>query len=481
MLLSRLGRFFLYFLICWSPLPLASNRPAFWVFNGVLAVIAAAFFLVGEWRRDSTASRFDWAPIAAPSLCIAVVVVWMVVQTIPGMPAGIRHPAWDALGAAADRYGTISVDPSATWTTIAEILPIALLAIMAARISVIRRRAHLILNLVVCTTTAVAVYGIIGEAVGFHQAFLVEDVAYPGAVTGTFIGRNAAATYFVIGIACSSALIATGAEQLMANSASDTNRWLVFANLLRTTGVYLAADIILAAALLNTGSRGGTIAGGVALLSIALIALGRAGGQRRAVAATLVGVLGAVFVVVAISSDFLLNRLSGGVDSGQRLAVYADTLDMIKARPLLGHGGGTYADAFPLYHLRAPTGFLWNRAHDTYLQAATELGLPVFAILILAFGLVVVPIVRGLFAKDGSRPAGIAAIGVTAAVAFHSVVDFSLQVQTVGMTAAVVVAAGLGETLFRRSASRAEPVSADAALPAGTRQTISVTIPLRQR
>ncbi len=239
------------------------------------------------------------------------------------------------------------------------------------------------------------------------------------------------------------------------------------------------ADLVLAVALLNTGSRGGIIAGGVALLTIALVSLRRAAAGRRMLAAAFAALFAGVLTVAAISSDLLLARLQNGVTAGDRLAVYRDTLDMIMARPLLGHGAGAFIDAFPLYHLRAPVGVLWNRTHDTYLQVAAELGLPAFAVLLFGILVVVVAVFRGAADRKSSHPAAVAALAVLAAVAFHSIVDFSVQIQAVGLTTAVVIGAGLGESVRRRReiAPRPDIPASDITAAINRRETFNVTIP----
>ncbi len=475
--MAKAARLLFYALIAWAPLPLASNRPVLWALNGVATVVVLALFLLGE-RGKRARSETNWNPVAFAAAAFAVVVLWMVIQALPGIPAQFRHPAWTAVPGAA---GAISISPSDTWTTLAEVLPIALAGFVAARLAMDRRRARFLIGLVVAVTAAVAAYGLIADALGWRQAFLVDTVAYPGAVTGTFIGRNAAATYFVIGIACATAMIAARAEAILAAPESDASRnWFLSAmDVARSAGFYLLADLVLAAALLNTGSRGGTIAAGVAVIAVVLVALRRTGGSRQTLAATLVASLGAAFIVVAVFSDYLFARLATGLGTEDRLAAYADTFDMIRDRPLLGQGGGAFIDAFPLYHSRASSAYLWDRAHDTYLQAAAELGLPAFAILVAGLAVVVVTVVRGALRREAIQPAAVAAVAVAAATAFHSLVDFSLQVQAVGLTAAVVMGAGLGESVRRKQGGRSRRAQTTAAVAASVnrREIINVTIP----
>ena len=79
-------------------------------------------------------------------------------------------------------------------------------------------------------------------------------------------------------------------------------------------------------------------------------------------------------------------RCWSGSTEGQdaaRLPIYQDTLDMIAARPWTGHGYGTYEQSFRLYQDRSAGPLLVDKAHNTYLEHAAELGIPATVLLYL--------------------------------------------------------------------------------------------------
>jgi serine/threonine protein phosphatase 1 len=154
---------------------------------------------------------------------------------------------------------------------------------------------------------------------------------------------------------------------------------------------------------------------------------------------------------------------------------------MILARPILGHGAGTFVDAYPLFHVRAPSEAIWNAAHNSYLQAAAELGIPVVVILFLTIGSALVFIVRRLVRRKEPAPVAIAAISAVAAVAVHSTVDFSLQFQAVGLTLVALLGAGLGEAMVlsyepKRAPQLARSSRSFMATAAGRAETTYVTL-----
>ena len=58
-----------------------------------------------------------------------------------------------------------------------------------------------------------------------------------------------------------------------------------------------------------------------------------------------------------------------------RLALWRNCLELIRERPLAGHGYVTFEQ---LFHLKRDERFerVWDSAHNTYLEHAVELGLP---------------------------------------------------------------------------------------------------------
>jgi O-antigen ligase len=454
---------------------LGSNRPVLWAANGVVTILVVVLFLIGEVGRRRR-EQIDWRILALPAFAFTSVIAWMVVQTIPGVPAALQHPIWEELAGHVDRGGgAISVNPGSTWVTIVEVAPAGLLAIVAAFLAFDPKRAEFLLRLIVIVTLATAGYGLVAQYVGVRQVILLDDDAYSGFLTGTFVNRNTAATYFVVGIACSTTLIAWRLESVL-RPRSHQNFYLKVAEMVRLSGLYLMADLVLVAALLDTGSRGGFIACGAALLTVTLITVRRTSRDRRGAAALFTAVLAAIVVVAGISSDILVSRLQNGPGNEDRLKVYGDTIDMIAARPWLGHGAGTFVDIYPLYHSRAPSTEIWTHAHNSYLQAAAELGLPALGLLLFSMLAVLYPLLQNIGRQTELQPAASAALATIVAAAVHSAVDFSLQIQAVGVTAAVLIGAGLGETLACKARGLVPEIPTQSS-EFLDRETVSVVIP----
>lgn len=439
--MAIVSRVLLYCLILWAPLPLGSNRPIFWAVNGVIASVILVLFLLNEIRTGER-REVDWRLTGWILAGTSIWALWMLIQAMPGMPSAFQHPIWTTI--IGNAGGAISVNPSSTLTTAAQVVPVVFVAVVAMRLALDKRRAITLLNVIIAATVTVAAYGLLARFAGWKQVFLIDEVAYEGFLTGTFVGRNAAATYFSIGLATAASMLVFRFETTAAR-AKSAGGVLAVMDGLRAGTPYLFACVVLIAALVNTGSRGGIIAGSIAMICVAGFWIRTTQLGVRYVLPTLALVAVTVGAIFGATSGMLMERLESGVGDGNRMLAYLDTLDMIVARPLLGHGAGAFVDAFPMFQSRAPANLVWNAAHNSYLQSAAELGLPVFAIVVASLAALVGAIIWGAARRSTFSPAAIAAIAATAAVAFHATVDFSIQFQAIGLTLAVLLGAGLGE------------------------------------
>jgi tetratricopeptide (TPR) repeat protein len=105
-----------------------------------------------------------------------------------------------------------------------------------------------------------------------------------------------------------------------------------------------------------------------------------------------------------------------------RLAIWRNTLVMIREHPVIGVGLGSHAWIYPAYHRRAVVDPLFSSrvqldfAHDDYLQLAAELGLAGAALLAI-LGVTFVRLVRHAHARTRAGADGIIAASATAAAA----------------------------------------------------------------
>jgi O-antigen ligase len=146
----------------------------------------------------------------------------------------------------------------------------------------------------------------------------------------------------------------------------------------------------------------------------------------------------AVWGLVSVSGAAVLERFEQTSDA--RIAIWAVTSEMIDARFWLGHGYGTYELAFNAYRDdRFPQ--VVDKAHNTYLEHAAELGIPATLLLYTGALLLVLQCVVGIFRRRRDK------IFPLIAVAVHAVVDFSLQIPAIAVTYATIMGIGCAQSV----------------------------------
>lgn len=213
--------------------------------------------------------------------------------------------------------------------------------------------------------------------------------AYLGSATGSFVSRNAYATFLAMG-ACVGVALGQRRGQLAA--------WI--------------GTVIILIALVQTQSRLGIGAGLLGVGAVMLMGVKYAWGWMALT-------LGAVGVALT------QRGLTIGADLEVRLELYRQVWTLILQRPFTGWGLDTFSVAFQQVHqLPLAPGLVWNTAHNGYLASWSALGLIVGSIPAIAAFMVawrVWPI-----ARSGASRMARAAIGVIVVVGVHSLGDVPL-------------------------------------------------------
>jgi O-antigen ligase len=226
--------------------------------------------------------------------------------------------------------------------------------------------------------------------------------------------------------------------------------WIAAAgDLLERSGPLVVAALCLVVASLLTGSRGGLLSLGIAVTTVLCLGLLTANARARTVAAVAVAAVLIGLGLLRLSGEVALDRLARidqevALTHESRLALWQSCLELIGARPFAGHGYGTFEQ---LFHLTRDERFehVWDTAHNTYLEHAVELGLPAALALYGGMALLVAYCAQGVVRRRRDRALPIAAVGASALVAAHALVDFGLQIPAVAITYAAVMGIGCGQ------------------------------------
>ncbi|MCW5713935.1 MAG: O-antigen ligase family protein [Bauldia sp.] len=439
-MLEKTYRVLFFAFLVWAPIPIGSNRAVFWSINAVIVLGIFLLLVIDEWRNRRSRTAVQRTVVLLLALT-TVPLVWMVVQALSLTPSALHSPTWADLSVADLSWsGAISVNPGATLSAASNFVTVALAGIIAARIAMSSRQTLILLNVVIASAALVAAWGIAARYMGWSQVILGSSDGTT-VLTSFFVNRNTTATYLSLGLVASLALVMGRLEQ-----SRSPNFIAAIADFPRRVGPYLLVMALIGLALLQTGSRAGIAAGGLGTIAVLILGFRRAAAESHWVVALLFVGGGILVLLFGVSAEGIIDRLTetGAVDA-TRWQLYADTLAAIVDRPILGFGAGTFYDFFPGYHSEALgiSSGIWLEAHNTYLQSAAELGLPMFLFALGALLFLVGRFSIIAFRREDPMPGAVAGLGAAVVVGFHALFDFSLQIQSVAIIFAVLIGTGV--------------------------------------
>lgn len=445
-------------LLAWLPAPIGGYADWAASLAATLTGILLLAWLLVAWRRSLTLDvPFVLLPAA---LLVAGVAVWSVLQVTPGiLPEAWNHPIWaEAAAYGLPVEGVVSLNRSASGDALMRLLAACGMFLLAFVLAQREARARQLLLAILAIITGYAVFGIAQELTGWR---LSGSDAYRANVVSTFVNRNHFATYANLGLVIALGLLL---EPLLRGDAPMEGRLgariaKAIAMVFEERRFPLMAAVVILLAVVGSASRGGLlslIGAGLFLLTIVFL-ISRA--RRRTKLLVIAATFGVGGLLVWLTGDVLLSRFQvilaadtlGEVDG--RIAAWAMTLQAIAERPLLGYGHGAYLELFFLAHgpELGRTG-IWDHAHNDYLQAAAELGLPAAGALWLALLLVWGLCLGGALTRRRRRLYPLVASTAGVLVGLHAIVDFSLLMPAVAMAFAAILGIGCAQAR-QRSAS----------------------------
>lgn len=425
------------------PIGLGASRPILWLVAALLISIGTFVYCVALWRGGHT-FRLPMVNMQGPAMLYLALIAFMIVQLLP--IGQLVTPAFRDAPGSLPLIRTLSLAPGATYLALLQFITYGLLFFVTSQICTNQQRALAIFRGLFVITAAHGLYGIIALTQFNDTLLFMQKWAYEGAVTGTFVNRNAFATFLGFGATIGSALTLRGFLQ----------KPMVRSPTLNIPGglLYGIGSIIVFCALIATQSRMGAFAGILgAMLTVSLILV-----KHRVVART----AGVVISIGAITLCAPLILYGGQLwVRGETLdhafdirrALYEQVWSMIVSRPMLGHGAGSFEVAFLFYQKPIiNTELVWDKAHSTYLSLWAEFGflagsIPIILMIVFARRLWI------QYARSETRwfPAAMA-LGVLLTAAIHSLVDFSLEIQGVALLFTTILAAGGGGSLTPKQA-----------------------------
>ena len=444
-----------------APVALGANRPLPWFYNAAFAGLIVAGLAISNLAASSRRDD-EWRAIvslALPLVLLGAVAVWAIVQIVPASGPLPAHPVWAFAGQAAGELwtGRLSVDPVAGALAIIRLATAVCVFLAVFLVCRTRRIARLFLAVFAWVAIAYAVYGIARLMLPADKVLWFDATSH-GVPAGPFLNRNNAATYFGLG-----ALAALGViwlrQQKFPNATGGRRAFInLVGRISGGNGVWITVFVVLASCVLLTGSRAGSIAFATSLGAFFLFVhracrasdTEKNRGFARAVAGfgTTAGALAMAFGLALLAGGTVGERIAElGLEPDGRMFVYGPTLAAVSDNLYTGSGLGTFEDIFPHYRAGADAARqVWDKAHNDYVELFLGLGLPM-ALVALAVVFVLVRLLHhGLKVRRRDQAYCAVALSACVLVGVHAVVDFSLQIQAVALSFAMLLAIGVAQS-----------------------------------
>lgn len=438
-----------------APVPLGSNRDSAWaplaaIVGGLLIGMAATVFANAERARRAVG---PFRALLVPAVLFSVVVAWGLVQLSGWTPAEWASPlSANSTFGIAEAKGSIAFDREQQWTALLRLLTYAGVFLLAACLANSASDARRILAAIVVVATISTAYAMAAEVINSQSrvtgftAWVPHELVF----SGTFVNGNNYATY--AGVAAMAALVLAfrpGSPHERRESRGERWRRRI-GEITGLRGVWLALAIMLCMGVVLSASRAAVVS--LALALMAMVAF-YARGLPRIVFSILIPLLVATVAVFTPGGSKLAMRTATLIAEGEsgREGLFPMTVHAIGLRPMTGWGMNSFEKLYGMF--QPPELFnYFDKAHNTYLELAFDLGIPAAVTLVLAVAWIVARCLTGFMTRGRDRE--LAGLGVFATVlaGFHALFDFSLQIP--GMTC--TYCAILGVAWAQSWSSRAE-------------------------
>ena len=429
-----------------APLPLGSNREWSWSLAALVASLLTLAWLVS--RLAPSARVNGHIPLLIPAL-FALTCAWIVLQAVSWTPASWHHPLWQLASEniRVNLPGRVTLSVEDTLTATMRLLSYVLVLFLALQFGRDRKRAQAMFGWLTLAGLAYALFGLAVYWGGHEPGWLFGDRVLAHDVRSSFINRNHFATWQGLTILCAIAwFYHRMAKPEVKPYAVPLDRETQVEEFVLKAWKPMTGLLLMVAALILTHSRGGfvaALAGTVALLAL-LDRRGRKGRTKsRALVITALVVAGIAFY---LTSELLLDRINRtDITTEERIAVFANVKRAIGDNPALGFGYGTFADSFRLYDQVEDT-VHYDRAHNTWLENAFELGLPAALALYLALTGLALTCLRGVRRRHRDWVFPATGVAASVLVGVHATVDFSLQLPAVAILYAAIMGVAVAQS-----------------------------------
>lgn len=431
------------------PLGSVGTAPFTLVVVAVCVLALAAAGLLGAPSRAQPLFRLSLA-------LLAVLCGWVFLQSLDLSWAGLAHPGWkDAEPVTGTVGGSISLVPGDTLESLLRLAVPFLIFLTGLVLSTSDERAAMMVRWLALAGGFIALFALVQFLFFPDTLLFMEKRHYLSSLTAVFVNRNTAATFLGLVALLLTGLVSLSLQQGALRALRD---WILngasgqSAKLLRGLLLHVTLLVVALAALMLTTSRAGVASTFAALLFLLPVLAanwqdqasqmrsGRRSGRLRKAVRVAAAMVLILVVAYALTGRAQLRAEMQGLEDG-RFCIMPGLLDAISGNWWTGTGFGTFLQAFPPYR-PSECGLvgIWDRAHNSYLEALLGLGVIALPAIVSALAILLSTFVSGLRHRQKARLYPAVAIAAMILVGLHALLDFSLQIPGVALYFAALLA-----------------------------------------
>jgi hypothetical protein len=461
---NRFASAILFIAIAGAPLPFGSRDPitvAFWCF------LLGLGLLLASTRQLRSGHIFLLGGIAFIIACYGFVLH----EQLADHPwIASPNPIWAKASELLGRQvaPSVSIVRGEPFYALGPPLANVLALVLGLLVGADREHARRALRVMAWAGVGYAAYGIFNLLFDPTAILWRQKVVNIEGLTATFLNRDTAAAYFgscavawlvllmarIRGRLPAGPIVWAKLPQHIVSRASDEKQIII----------RFCMFFVCLTAMVMTSSRGGVLLSLFAMV-IAFVVFFRR--DLPGVISLLLAFIGAGTVALTLL-QFLGGNVGARIDAGGlvelgRLAAYQSTLRIIADYPWFGTGLGTFTWIFPAYRSgNISIFYVWNFAHSTPLELATELGIPLASVIAVGWIGAILVLIRGTRRSRRETIVPLAALSVSLIALLHSSIDVSLQASGYAIVVFALVGVGLADSLNtaspqRRRRRRSEP------------------------
>lgn len=404
-------------------------------------------------------NKENFVPFTNIKFPLVLMGAWIFFQIFQIIPLPIKFSTVTVQSIENLNWQTISVAPNITIVELIKHISYITFFILTILLVNTKARVLVLANTLFFSSTIIAIYSLINHytsgLIDLVSSIPPWTLSWERATHGTFSYQNHYASFLTLTIPLGFGLIYHGVIDIKKQIKNNSKRKITIDLIMSINGLYLLSLIIMYIALVESSSRGGNVIFVISILiayfSVLFQQTKRTTKKIKHASFVLLGTSIICFIAVTsgITGTLSDRLLSQGFKPSGRDVMHQTAIRIIKKRPIVGTGAGTYPVLQHKY--KSPllgASKMSKRAHNDYLEMLSNQGIMGFGLLAIATGILYFKLFRGLRKNLNKNIRSLYGLQIACfcsvtAILLHSLADFNFHLPANTVYYNLILAMGL--------------------------------------